>query len=351
MPRQSKKNHTPNLPETPAVSESAPTPSRVEVRHFFSASLGIPKRYTLYLPEGYDQSAGRFPVVYLLRGHEREWFNPNEDHTRNGQTIKHIADRLIAEGSIGKTILIGPSMSSDDGGVPAVGVNCLRPEAVRVQGIGTGKFEDYFTQDLIAHIDATCKTHPNRLARAIDGFSLGGYMAVMYGVKHPDLFGSVGSYDGTHMWLDFDDPRTDGEALPSDNTWTRGGMFDIAFGSPRNLEYMKNYNAANLARSATGAALRKLRGVAFHISSAANDGQRGNIDRTKHIVALLAKKGVKNSFDDVRLTSDAEHTWHCANHHISLTLRRHWAVFEAYLQSRLPQPEKLKRRTAPLSAV
>jgi len=62
----------------------------VHLKKFYSASLGIEKHYNIYLPEGYEQSRERYPVVFFLRGHEREWFNPNEDNTRKGLSLIHI---------------------------------------------------------------------------------------------------------------------------------------------------------------------------------------------------------------------------------------------------------------------
>ena len=79
---------------------SAQSSSRVELHTFYSPALGISKNYNVYLPAGYDSSAERYPVVYFLRGHEREWFNPTEDGTRNGETLQTIADSLIASGQI-----------------------------------------------------------------------------------------------------------------------------------------------------------------------------------------------------------------------------------------------------------
>jgi predicted alpha/beta superfamily hydrolase len=298
----------------------------VHLKKFYSASLGIEKHYNIYLPEGYGETQERCPVVFFLRGHEREWFNPNEDSTRKGRTLKDVADALIESGQIGKMILVGISTASADNSVPCLGVNMLNPHVVTVEGIGTGRYEDYLTRDLIWHIDSTYRTIPSRTKRGIDGFSLGGYTAVMMGVKHPDLFCSVGAYDGTHMWYDFDDTRRNDEP-PDDYTWVRTEFFKAAFGEPRDIAYMKQYNPLNLLMNASPEQLRKIKSVQFHILAAAYDGDKGNIERAEHLLDFFKKKGIKNSFSDVKLTPTALHDWHHANLYAEKTLQKHWQSF------------------------
>ena len=300
------------------------TTGRVELHSLFSPALGISKNFNIYLPPGYDSSTGRYPVVYFLRGHEREWFNEKEDDTRNGVTLKTIADSLIRSHAIGNMILVGPSMSSSDNTIPGLGVDMLSPDTTA--GIGSGKFEQYFTHDLIQHIDSAYRTIPDREHRGIDGFSLGGYMSVMMGIKHPELFSSVGCYDGTHMWDNLDDPRVSGTP-PDDATWISGNYFDQDFGSSRNTKYMLRYNAVNILHNADSTKLNLIRSVNFHIQSAAFDGQQGNIDRGRHIVNELKLKNIENSFEDIRLTPNALHNWHFANLHAEQTLVKHWQTF------------------------
>jgi S-formylglutathione hydrolase FrmB len=299
----------------------------VETKSFFSPSLGVSKNFTIYLPDGYDSSSERYPVVYFLRGHEREWFNPKEDNTRGGVTLATVADSLIASKKIGKMILICPGMVSADEKFAGLGVNMLMPEKATKAGVGTGKFEDYFTKDLIAHIDSTYRTIGDRQHRGLDGFSLGGYMSLMLALKHPELFCSAGAYDGTHMWYNLDDPRVLKDKAPNDSTWLTGGMFDPAFGSPRNVEYMKKYDAVNILGNADSAKLALIRTISFHIQTAAYDGQRGNIDRGNHMVDALKAKGISNDFADIRLDTNAVHSWFYANEHAAMTLPLHWKAF------------------------
>jgi predicted alpha/beta superfamily hydrolase len=298
--------------------------SRVELRSFYSHSLGITKSFNIYLPPGYDSTSDHFPVVYFLRGHEREWFNPAEDGSRNGNTLQKIADTLLSKGRIGKMILVGPSTASADNSVPAPGVNMLAPGSDA--GIGSGKFENYFTVDLIHYVDSAYRTIPDREHRGIDGFSLGGYTSVMLGLKHPELFSSVGCYDGTHMWYNLNDTRISGTP-PDDGTWLSGNTFDQAFGSPRNVDYMLQYNSVNILLAADTAQLRNIWSIRFWIHSAAYDGMQGNIDRGMHVVNNMLGKGIVNGFADIRVDTNAVHNWHYADLHASQSLVKHWQSF------------------------
>ena len=81
--------------------------SRVEVKSFYSPKLGITKSYYVYLPSGYDSTTERYPVVYLFRGAEYEWFTAS--YRSYNRMIKQVADSLYTIGLTGKMILIGAS--------------------------------------------------------------------------------------------------------------------------------------------------------------------------------------------------------------------------------------------------
>ena len=301
-------------------------------KSFFSKILGVKKHYNIYLPPGYKKSDKRYPVLYLFRGHEDEWFDPYMDHSRGGCAIQHLADELIRNGIIGEMIIVGVSMTSDDGQILGLGINMLNPKAAKMhKGSGSGKFEDYFIEDVISHIDSTYRTIPDRACRGMDGFSLGGYTSVMLAIKHPHLFSSVGSYDGSHMFRDLNDPRHS-LGKHDDFLWVRNDkMFGPVFRKPGkkkyDIEHLLSYNPLNILDELFGYEKGLMQSIRFYIRTAAFDGFQGNRDRGVHLVTLLQLHGIENQAPSLVLSSDAHHTWKFADLHMRETLKQHSRAF------------------------
>ncbi len=329
------------MPNAPAVTDHA----TVLTRRLYSPTLKTEKKFKIYLPPGYHTTSKRYPVLYLFRGHENEWFDPYQDHSRGGRAVQDLADELIHTGAIGEMIIVGVSMTSDDGQVYGLGVNFLNPKlAVAHAGVGTGRFEDYFIHDLIPHIDAHFRTLRGRDYRGADGFSLGGYTAVMLAVKHPQLFCSVGSYDGSHMFRDLDDPRHE-HGGPDDFLWVRRDkMFAAAFSRPGkkryDIPYLLAHNPLNMIEKFSEVEKNKLRATRFYLTCAAFDDAQGNRDRNVHMVTLLHIHGIYNHVPSLILSTDAHHNWKFADLHLRETLKKHSEAFGI---------ERAKPRRAPVS--
>src|SRR5262249_35083865 len=77
------------------------------------------------------------------------------------------------------------------------------------------RWEDFIIKDLIGHVDANYRTIAKREGRAINGLSMGGYGGIMLGLKHPDLFCSIGSHSGAIAFAKSVGERLkDGKELP-----------------------------------------------------------------------------------------------------------------------------------------
>jgi hypothetical protein len=294
----------------------------VESHSFFSQALGVTKYYYVYLPPGYHSTSLSYPVVYFLRLHEDEWFNPYLQG-RTGTSLKDVADNLIASGQAGKMILVAPSTGSSTY-EPGL-VNMLRPDLTTGSGIGTGRFEDYIVNDLIPHIDATYRTIPDRDHRGIDGFSYGGYSSTLLSFKHPALFCSVGSYDGTIMWYNLDNPSIPGSS-PDDEIWMVYPEIDLIFDNPRNVNYMLLHSAINILVNASPTKLDSIRSMSFHIHSAYSDGG-SNKFRNMQLLDSMAARSIYNSFQNLVLDSYAIHDYYWADKHAQESLVKHWEKF------------------------
>lgn len=297
--------------------------SRVELRTFFSKALGVEKKFNIYLPYGYDDSFTHYSVVYFLRNHECEWFSSDTDYS-DFVNLKKVADYLIDEKLIGNMILVGPNTGSNGGNHAGLGVNMLRPDLTYSPGIGTGLFEDYIVE-LIKYVDKEFRTIPDRNHRGIDGFSFGGYSSTMLALKHPELFCSIGSYDGTLMWLDLDDIRFPG---PYDCQWTYNNT-EYVFDSPQNIPYTLRYSASNILNSASPDKLDSIRTIRFHISCGVDyiDQIVTNHDQNMQFLSIMRQKGIRNSIGNGILYPTAKHRYRDAERHATGSLIKHWQTF------------------------
>lgn len=133
-----------------------------------SAVLGDAVEYSIYLPEGYGTSERSYPVLYLLHGYtddETGW-------TQFGE-VKQITDEAGTRIGVTDMIIVMP-----DAGVSWYINN----------HDGSVNYEDFFTRELIPHIDETYRTRATKEFRAVAGLSMGGYGALIMATKHSELF-------------------------------------------------------------------------------------------------------------------------------------------------------------------
>jgi S-formylglutathione hydrolase FrmB len=58
------------------------------------------------------------------------------------------------------------------------------------------QYETFLSSELVNYIDAHYPTGNNKTARAITGFSMGGYGAIRIAILYPEIFGAAGSTSG-----------------------------------------------------------------------------------------------------------------------------------------------------------
>jgi enterochelin esterase-like enzyme len=131
-----------------------------------SEILNFPVQYAVLLPEGYDESEESYPVVYLLHGYgddETAWY-------KNGG-LQFYVDKHIAET------------------VPMIYV---MPQAFSTYYIDryTGSFPymEMFVEELVPEIDSKFRTKKDKSQRAVMGYSMGGYGALILPAMNPDVF-------------------------------------------------------------------------------------------------------------------------------------------------------------------
>jgi len=133
-----------------------------------SRILGHTVRYTVYLPADYATSSRYYPVVYLLHGYtdnDMGWMQFGEAHL--------IVDDAIASRELPPMILIMP-----DAGVSWYINN----------HDGSVRYEDFFFEEFMPQIEKRYRIRAEKRYRGVAGLSMGGFGALVYAMKHPDVF-------------------------------------------------------------------------------------------------------------------------------------------------------------------
>jgi putative tributyrin esterase len=151
----------------PAIA--APAGERLIEESVDSAALGRAVRYRVLVPEKYESSLQRYPVLYLLHGLGGDY----KDWTTRSNLAEY--SRALP------LIIVMP-----DGG------NQWYTNAAD----GAARYEDYLLTDLQADVVKKFRTINSRYGRAIAGLSMGGYGALKLALKRPAAFAVAGSFSG-----------------------------------------------------------------------------------------------------------------------------------------------------------
>lgn len=132
----------------------------------------IDPRILVALPAGYDGIA-ELPVVYLLHG--------------VGDTyLSWVANTDVEDLAGGLGVIV---VTPDGGRTPEAGYYSDWAD-------GSRRWESFHTGPLVAFIDEAFATLEQRQHRAVVGLSMGGFGAMKYAARHPELFGAAASFSG-----------------------------------------------------------------------------------------------------------------------------------------------------------
>jgi enterochelin esterase family protein len=213
-------------PDQPALWEARDVPhGSVEINWQKSTVLGDTRWIWVYTPPGYHSQPGRkYPVLYLFHG---------SNDIAGGWTLaghaNFIADNLIAAKRSAPMIIVMPFGHAVPFGSPR-----------ELQATNTAKFEEYVLKDVMPLVEAKYRVTQDRASRAVAGLSMGGGHSLTVGLKHTDLFSSIGAFSAAAP-AELGDLMTPALNAKLKNFWVGIGKDDFLL--KRNREFVAQLNA------------------------------------------------------------------------------------------------------------
>ncbi len=252
----------------------------LEGQTFHSSLLDRDVRYSVLLPEGYDKSENRYPVIYLFHGIGGDYSSWLE-YGNLAATV----DRLIGNGKIKPCIIVMPdgylSYYNDtfDGSFP---------------------YERFFINEFVPFIDNKYPTLANQANRAVGGFSMGGFGSLSIALRNRNIFNTVAALSASI--------RTDEQYMSEmpqggwDDQWGRifGGTGDT--GAKRITRYYKERSPYHILKNS---------GVTdgFNIMLDIGDKEGTLCRSNEELHRMLVKKGIEHKWT----VRDGAHDFKCWN--------------------------------------
>jgi len=137
----------------------------------------------VYTPPGYEDSKRRYPVLWCLVGYSGTGAMAVTGN-RWSPGLPDRLDGLIAAGACEPVIVAFPDCFTRWGG------------SQYVNSAAQGPYEDYVCNELVPLVDERFRTVAERGSRGVFGKSSGGYGALRFAMRRPDLFGAAASHSG-----------------------------------------------------------------------------------------------------------------------------------------------------------
>ena len=160
---------------------------------YYSPTLSMNRRMTVYTPAGYESSGKRYPVFYLLHG-----MGGDENAWSELGRATQILDNLIAQGKAEPMIVVMTNGNADLEATPGESSLGYVVPTTKLPKTMEGSFESHFPE-VVKFIDKNYRTKANKKNRAIAGLSMGGFHSLHISKQYPDMFNYVGLFSAA-IW-------------------------------------------------------------------------------------------------------------------------------------------------------
>lgn len=145
--------------------DEAPFERYIKEVRYATENAGLSATFGIMLPENYEQDTDRsYPVIYMLHGYG--------EHGKDWNSWVSAIKNLEAQG-LQEMIYVFP--------------NCGNSYYSNFYK-GKNRYMDLVTKDLVPYIDSNYRTIADREHRAVMGYSMGGFGAMVLPLKNPDMF-------------------------------------------------------------------------------------------------------------------------------------------------------------------
>jgi predicted alpha/beta superfamily hydrolase len=149
------------------------------------SSMNLNRDIYVYLPDGYEKSATRYPVIYMHDG--QNLFDPARGYLGQTWKAQSTLNELIARKLMSPVIVV------------AIDNISARMEEY-IPEKQADAYLDFIIGTLKPLVDGQLKTKTDRTHTAIMGSSLGGLVSLYAGIKHPEIFGRVAALSPSIWW-------------------------------------------------------------------------------------------------------------------------------------------------------
>lgn len=232
---------------------------RVECSSLKSTYMPSPVGFCALLPPSFDaQPTRKFPALYFLHGLGGDQMFLMSSGAGN------IIEDLQGDKKIGEFVVIAPQADN------TFYINSRN---------GRARYEDFFVHDLIPRMEKRFRLLSVRSARAITGVSMGGYGALRFAFKYPQMFVSVSAHMPALM-----------EQLPhASGDLPLTALIGAAFGRPVDEAFWKANTPFVFARASN------LRGVKIYFDCGDHDDYGFDVG-SRELDKLLTARHVPHAF-------------------------------------------------------